>query len=63
MLAARKGREALSGSSGHGFKLGPAIGEAVANFVTSGKAGLLAPFSLSRFRRLSPSTTMTIEEA
>ncbi len=39
----------VCGSSGHGFKLGPAVGEAVANFVTSGKPGLLAPFSLSRF--------------
>ncbi|MBT5780132.1 MAG: FAD-binding oxidoreductase [Rhodospirillaceae bacterium] len=39
----------VCGSSGHGFKLGPAVGEAVANFVTSGKPGLLAPFSLQRF--------------
>jgi len=37
------------GSSGHGFKLGPSIGEAVAHFATTGEPGLLAPFSLDRF--------------
>ncbi len=39
----------IAGSSGHGFKLGPAVGEEVARLVTSGRSDLLAPFSLSRF--------------
>lgn len=39
----------VAGSSGHGFKLGPAVGEEVARLVISGRSDLLAPFSLSRF--------------
>jgi glycine/D-amino acid oxidase-like deaminating enzyme len=39
----------VAGSSGHGFKLGPAIGSEVARLVTTGDAPLLAPFSPDRF--------------
>lgn len=39
----------ICGSSGHGFKLGPAIGEAVAHWVVSGESQPLAPFALRRF--------------
>jgi glycine/D-amino acid oxidase-like deaminating enzyme len=39
----------VAGSSGHGFKLGPAVGEEVARLATTGRSDLLAPFSLSRF--------------
>jgi glycine/D-amino acid oxidase-like deaminating enzyme len=37
------------GSSGHGFKLGPAVGEALADWATDRKSPLLAPFNLARF--------------
>ena len=40
----------IAGSSGHGFKLGPAVGEAVAQLIETGQSPLLAPFSLARFR-------------
>lgn len=39
----------ICGSSGHGFKLGPAVGEEVARWVTTGRSALLAPFGLGRF--------------
>lgn len=39
----------IAGSSGHGFKTGPAVGEAVAQLVTSGESALLGPFSPTRF--------------
>lgn len=39
-----------AGSSGHGFKTGPAVGEAVARLVTEGAQPTLAPFSPSRFK-------------
>ncbi|TIT02661.1 FAD-binding oxidoreductase [Mesorhizobium sp.] len=39
-----------AGSSGHGFKTGPAVGEAVASLVTEGAQPILAPFSPSRFK-------------
>jgi sarcosine oxidase subunit beta len=39
----------VAGSSGHGFKLGPAMGREVARLVTTGDAPLLAPFSPNRF--------------
>lgn len=39
----------ICGSSGHGFKLGPAVGEEVARWVTTGRSELLAPFGLARF--------------
>jgi glycine/D-amino acid oxidase-like deaminating enzyme len=40
-----------AGFSGHGFKLGPAIGELMAEGVTDGKASSIdiSRFSLSRF--------------
>ncbi|HEY7687576.1 MAG TPA: FAD-dependent oxidoreductase, partial [Dongiaceae bacterium] len=44
------GAYVICGSSGHGFKLGPAVGEEVARLVTTGRSDLLAPFKLSRFR-------------
>lgn len=43
-----EGLYVVCGSSGHGFKLGPGVGEAVARFVTTGEPGLLAPFSVNR---------------
>jgi len=39
----------IAGSSGHGFKLGPAVGEAVAQLIETGASPLLAPFSPERF--------------
>jgi glycine/D-amino acid oxidase-like deaminating enzyme len=39
----------VAGSSGHGFKLGPAVGEEAARLATAGRSELLAPFSLARF--------------
>jgi sarcosine oxidase, subunit beta len=39
----------IAGSSGHGFKLGPAVGEAVAQLIETGKSPLIAPFSPQRF--------------
>jgi sarcosine oxidase subunit beta len=38
----------VAGSSGHGFKLGPAVGEEAARLATTGHSELLAPFSLAR---------------
>jgi glycine/D-amino acid oxidase-like deaminating enzyme len=38
-----------AGSSGHGFKLGPAVGEEVARLATGGASPLIAPLSLARF--------------
>jgi sarcosine oxidase subunit beta len=49
------GAYVICGSSGHGFKLGPAVGEAVARWVTTGRSELLAPFTLGRFGLGSPS--------
>ena len=46
-----EGAYVICGSSGHGFKLGPAVGEEMARLVTSGRSELLAPFSLDRFDR------------
>lgn len=39
-----------AGSSGHGFKTGPAVGEAVAKLVVQGAQQILAPFSPARFQ-------------
>jgi len=39
-----------AGSSGHGFKTGPAVGEAMARLVTQGDQPILAPFSPARFK-------------
>jgi sarcosine oxidase len=42
----------VSPCSGHGFKHSAAIGEAVAELVTSGESAIdLEPFSLGRFER------------
>lgn len=38
-----------AGSSGHGFKTGPAVGEAIAHLVTRGHQRILEPFSPARF--------------
>lgn len=38
-----------AGSSGHGFKTGPAVGEAMARLVMQGAQPILAPFSPARF--------------
>ncbi len=38
-----------AGSSGHGFKLGPAVGESLAKWALGERSDLLAPFSLARF--------------
>jgi len=38
-----------AGMSGHGFKLGPAVGEEAAALTMTGNSKLLAPFSLARF--------------
>lgn len=38
-----------AGSSGHGFKTGPAVGEAVAKLAMGGAQPILAPFSPARF--------------
>ncbi len=48
-VAGTEGLVVVAGSSGHGFKLGPAVGEQVARLVTTGEAPLLAPFSPDRF--------------
>ncbi|WP_281060852.1 FAD-dependent oxidoreductase [Mesorhizobium sp. M7A.F.Ca.US.006.01.1.1] len=53
VIGAMPGVEGLvvsAGSSGHGFKTGPAVGEAVARLVTEGAQPILAPFSPSRFK-------------
>lgn len=52
VIGAMPGAEGLvvaAGSSGHGFKTGPAVGEAIARLVTRGEAPILAPFSPARF--------------
>ena len=38
-----------AGSSGHGFKLGPAVGENLAKWALGDRSELLVPFSLARF--------------
>jgi sarcosine oxidase subunit beta len=43
------GAYVVCGSSGHGFKLGPAVGEEVARLVATGQAPLLDAFAVSRF--------------
>jgi glycine/D-amino acid oxidase-like deaminating enzyme len=45
-----EGAFVICGSSGHGFKLGPAVGEEVARLVTTGRSDLLEPFGIGRFR-------------
>jgi sarcosine oxidase subunit beta len=44
------------GFSGHGFQLGPVVGEIIAELVTQGRsASPLAPFAIDRFADASPS--------
>jgi len=38
-----------AGSSGHGFKTGPAVGEAIATLLLHGRSDVLAPFCPHRF--------------
>jgi glycine/D-amino acid oxidase-like deaminating enzyme len=52
VIGAMPGVEGLvvsAGSSGHGFKTGPAVGEAIARLVVQGDQPILAPFSPARF--------------
>lgn len=44
-----EGMVVVCGSSGHGFKIGPAIGEEAARLAVTGGSRLLKPFSLGRF--------------
>jgi sarcosine oxidase subunit beta len=44
-----EGMVVVCGSSGHGFKIGPAIGEEAARLAVTGDSRLLRPFTLSRF--------------
>ena len=46
-----KGLYVAAGSSGHGFKTGPAVGEEIASLITQGESQLLKPFGLSRFQK------------
>jgi sarcosine oxidase subunit beta len=49
------------GFSGHGFQLGPVVGEIIAELVTQGRsASPLAPFAIDRFANWSP-TSQSIE--
>lgn len=51
VIGAMPGVEGLvvaAGSSGHGLKTGPAVGEAIARLVTSGAPAILVPFSPAR---------------
>ena len=49
-IGVAQGLYVVAGSSGHGFKLGPAVGEEVVRLATTGVSKLLEPFSVSRFR-------------
>lgn len=44
-----EGLVVAAGSSGHGFKTGPAMGEAIARLVLEGEQPILKPFSPDRF--------------
>jgi sarcosine oxidase subunit beta len=44
-----EGLYVICGSSGHGFKMGAAVGEAAARMATEEKPPLLEPFSIGRF--------------
>ncbi|HEV7253907.1 MAG TPA: FAD-binding oxidoreductase [Mesorhizobium sp.] len=44
-----EGLVVAAGSSGHGFKTGPAVGEAIARLVLEGEQPILKPFAPARF--------------
>jgi sarcosine oxidase subunit beta len=44
----------VCGSSGHGFKIGPAVGEEAARLAVTGKSEVLRPFGLQRFDTMRP---------
>jgi sarcosine oxidase subunit beta len=46
-----KGLYVAAGSSGHGFKTGPAVGEEIVNLITNGHSEILKPYGLSRFQK------------
>ena len=46
-----EGLTVVCGSSGHGFKIGAAIGEEAARLAMTGTSRLLAPFNLDRFAK------------
>lgn len=49
------------GFSGHGFQLGPIVGEIIAELVTQGRsASALAPFAIERFADQTQSTPSTV---
>jgi glycine/D-amino acid oxidase-like deaminating enzyme len=51
-VTAIEGLHIAAGFSGHGFKLSPAVGEALAGLIATGRAEAvdLEPFRLSRFQ-------------
>ncbi len=48
-----QGLYVVAGSSGHGFKMGPAVGEEVARLIDTGASDLLRPFGVERFAEAS----------
>jgi len=45
------------GFSGHGFQLGPVVGEIIAELVTQGRSvSPLEPFSIDRFANAAPAS-------
>jgi len=44
-----EGLTVVCGSSGHGFKIGAAVGEEAARLAMTGQSRLLQPFKLARF--------------
>ncbi len=48
-----QGLYVVAGSSGDGFKIGPAVGEEAARLIDTGVSDLLRPFSVERFAEAS----------